>query len=132
MVGLLGPASDLRPRLGEELQHAAEAGSTIHLPFVCLGEFWRTMTEPRGYAVAPERTYLLLQRALRLMPPLMPSPRFNDTWLALAQRLRPTGAAVFDVQIAALCLHHRIDEIWTFDQGFPSVDGLQAVNPLAG
>lgn len=66
------------------------------------------------------------------MPALMPPPRFNDAWLALAQRMRPAGAAVFDVQIAALCLHHRIDELWTFDQRFPSVDGLRAVNPLAG
>ena len=90
------------------------------------------MTEPRGYAVSPEDTDLLLRRALQLMPPLMPPPNFNDAWLALAQRLRATGAAVFDVQIAALCMHHRVDEIWTFDAGFPSVEGLQAVNPLTG
>ncbi len=131
-MALLGPASDLRPRLGEKLEQAAVAGSTVYLPFVCLGEFWRTLTEPRGYAVAPESVYLLLKRALRLMPPLMPPPTFTDTWLALADRLRPTGAAVFDVQIAALCLHHRVDDLWTFDQGFPSVDGLRVVNPLAG
>ncbi|GMV84431.1 MAG: hypothetical protein AMXMBFR80_02890 [Dehalococcoidia bacterium] len=104
----------------------------MHVPFVCLGEFWRTMTEPRGYAVSPEDTSLMLRRALQVMPPLMPPPNFTDAWLALAQQLRPTGAAVFDVQIAALCLHHRMDEIWTFDETFPPVDNLQALNPLAG
>lgn len=129
---MLGPAGDLRPALTDRIQHAGAESSTLHVPFVCLGEFWRTMTEPRGYAVSPEDTYLLLRRALQLMPPLMPPPNFNDAWLALAQRLRPTGAAVFDVQIAALCVHHRVDEIWTFDAGFPSVEGLQAVNPLSG
>ena len=88
------------------------------------------MTEPGGYAFSPDPVQLLLRRALRLMPPLMPSARFTEQWLTLASRLSPKGAAIFYVHIAALCLHHRVTELWTLDRQFPAVDGLRVVSPL--
>lgn len=117
-------------QLSDRLTAAVESGDALHIPFTCVGEFWRTMTEPRGYAFSPDHVQLLLRRALRLMPPLMPSARFTEQWLTLASRLSPKGAAIFDVQIAALCLHHRVTELWTLDRQFPAVDGLRVVSPL--
>lgn len=108
----------------------AERGDTFNIPFICLGEFWRTMTESRGYGLPADQVQLLIRRMLRAMPALMPPQRFNEQWLNLAGRLRPAGAEIFDVQIGALCLHHEVSELWTFDARFPRVDGLRIVNPL--
>lgn len=111
------------------LTAAGDRNDTVHTPFTCLGETWRTLTEPRGYGFHPDNVQLLLRRTVQFLPPLMPGNRYVERWLALANELQPAGAEVFDVQIAALCLEHRCTEIWTFDTRFPRVAGLSVVDP---
>ncbi len=48
----------------------------------------------------------------------------------MLSRIQPLGAAVFDVLIAALCIEHSVDEIWTLDRRFPRDPRLRVVDPL--
>jgi len=109
---------------------AASRGDSLHIPYTCLGELWRTLTERHGSGLPGEQVQLLIRRVIRLMPPLMPPQGFNEQWLRLAAQLNPAGAEIYDVQILALCLHHRVTEVWTFDRHFPKVDGIAVRNPL--
>ena len=48
-------------------------------------------------------------------------------WQALEMivaELAPTAAAVFDCQVAAVCVERGVDAIWTADRGFPALPGM--------
>jgi uncharacterized protein len=41
-----------------------------------------------------------------------------------------TGAKIHDARIAAICLAHGVDELWTADRDFGRFTPLRAKNPL--
>ncbi|MEX0892275.1 MAG: PIN domain-containing protein [Gemmatimonadota bacterium] len=43
---------------------------------------------------------------------------------------RVTGGRVHDARIAALCLHHRVDELWSADRDLSRFPELRIRNPL--
>jgi hypothetical protein len=43
-----------------------------------------------------------------------------------------SGPGVHDARIAALCLVHGVDELWTADRDFGRFRGLVVRNPLVG
>jgi hypothetical protein len=43
---------------------------------------------------------------------------------------RVAGPAVHDARIAALCLHHGVDELWTADRDFARFAPLRTRHPL--
>ena len=96
---------------------------------MCLGEFWRVATEVRGLNKSPDATARFLAELLEELPLLLPGPRYGSILLGLLKLHRPRGASVFDFQIAAVCLEHEVDAVWTFDQKFPRVAGLAVVDP---
>jgi len=49
-----------------------------------------------------------------------------------SERHGPAFAAVHDARIAALCLHHRVDELWSADRDFSRFPELRIRNPLVG
>jgi predicted nucleic acid-binding protein len=49
---------------------------------------------------------------------------------SLLQAARVAGPEVHDARIAALCLHHGADELWTADRDFNRYPRLTAINPL--
>src|SRR5260221_714860 len=54
-------------------------------------------------------------------------------WDVLAELLRGgriAGPAVHDARVAALCLHHGVDELWTADRDFGRFAPLRTRNPL--
>ena len=117
--------------LGERFVGAAERNASVVVPFTCLGEVWRTLTEPRGYGMPPDEIEFALRRLLRSFAPIFPNQGAVRRWLGLASQHRARGAGTFDFLIIAICLEHRVDELWTFDREFPAVDGLRVINPLA-
>ncbi len=40
------------------------------------------------------------------------------------------GARIHDARVAALCLHHGVDELWTLDRDFQRFPDLRVRNPL--
>ena len=53
-----------------------------------------------------------------------------DVLHELLQSSRVTGPRVHDARIAALCLFHGVDEVWTADRDFSRFGGLKLRNPL--
>lgn len=45
---------------------------------------------------------------------------------------RIVGAQVHDARIAALCLHHGVNELWSADRDFGRFPSLRVRNPLVG
>ena len=68
------------------------------------------------------------------------SPRavlLGEAGNALARRCAPrsrpgasVGPQVHDARIAALCIDHGIDELWTADRDFSRFPGVRVRNPL--
>ncbi len=59
----------------------------------------------------------------------------EDHWpelLALVRGGKVVGPAVHDARIAALCLEHSVEELWTADRDFSRFPGLRTRNPLVG
>jgi predicted nucleic acid-binding protein len=106
-----------------------ESAGTFFLPVMCLGEFWRVATETRGMNKSPAATAQFVAELLQEFPLLLPGPRYGPILLELLELHRPRGARVFDFQIAAVCLEHRVEAVWSFDQRFPRLDGLAVVDP---
>jgi len=48
----------------------------------------------------------------------------------LARASHTVGARVHDAKIAAICLGHDVDELWSVDRDFRKFPGLRVVNPL--
>ena len=49
----------------------------------------------------------------------------------LAETGRASGPRVHDARVAALCLGHGVDELWTADRDFGRFRELRTRNPLA-
>jgi predicted nucleic acid-binding protein len=49
---------------------------------------------------------------------------------ALVEPGRVAGPKIHDARIAALCLAHGVQALWTADRDFSRFPALQAVNPL--
>lgn len=100
-------------------------------PVFCIGEFWRVVTEPRGYGLDPADALAFLRGWLARAPVANPDRRFERLFLRQMELRRPVGAEVFDLAIGSVALSRGATEIWTIDAKFPQLDGLVVYNPLA-
>jgi toxin-antitoxin system PIN domain toxin len=53
-----------------------------------------------------------------------------DLWRALVERAGAVGGAVHDARIAAICLGHGVEELWTRDRDFARYPDLRTRDPL--
>ena len=113
----------------------ASGRSPWAIPWPCIHEFLAIVTHPRIYR-PPTRTSV----ALDAVGELARSPRVHflsetpDHLDALGGLLRDsgsTGPRVHDARIAAICLSHGIDVLWSADRDFSWFPRLPVVNPLA-
>ena len=118
----------------KRLRQLAEGPAAWAIPWSCLHEFFSIVTNPRIY-VPPSTP----QEAVRQIGLWLESSSL--TLLSESERhwseLRETisaghiiGARIHDARIAAICLQHGVQEIWTADRDFSRFPGLHAVNPL--
>jgi uncharacterized protein len=66
-------------------------------------------------------------------PSCRPLGEVAEHWSILAgliQRARIDGGAVHDARIAAICIGHDIEELWTLDRDFARFPDLRTRNPL--
>jgi predicted nucleic acid-binding protein len=71
--------------------------------------------------------------AWRLSPWFVFLPEAGDHLTHLRGVLRASGAVgarIHDAKIAAICLGHDVDELWSVDRDFRKFPGLRVVNPL--
>jgi toxin-antitoxin system PIN domain toxin len=112
----------------------AEGRVTWAIPWPCLHEFLAIVTHPRIYAPPTPLALALDQVGAWLESPslvlLAESPGYWDRLRETVEAARVTGAQVHDARVAALCLHHEIEELWSADRDFGRFAGLTVRNPL--
>lgn len=127
--------SDWHEPAAAQLRILAEGRIQWSLPWPCLHEFLAIVTHPRIWAPPTPP-----QKALDQVDAWMESPSVvllsegRGHWAELRSLLvggRIQGARVHDARIAALCLSHGVQELWTADRDFGRFPALSTRNPLA-
>lgn len=114
----------------------AEAPVAWAIPWPCVHEFLAIVTHPRIFD-PPTSLELALDQvdAWNESPSLVVLAETINYWPQLRTVLAGSdviGPRVHDARIAALCLVHGIEELWTQDRDFSRFPSLKTRNPLAG
>jgi toxin-antitoxin system PIN domain toxin len=119
-----------------QLEELATGRALWAIPYPCVHEFIRNVTEPRIYA-DPTPLDLALEQVMTWQR--APSARLIgegsrhlDLLAGVSQEGRVRGAAIHDARIAAICLEHGVNELWTADRDFGRFPSLKTRNPLVG
>ena len=116
------------------VRELAEAGAPWAIPYPCVHEFLAIVTHPRIYDPPTPLKAALDQIAAWLeAPSLHLISEGEGYWTTLQSVLlssRVSGPQVHDARVAALCLHHGVDELWSADRDFSRFPDLRLRNPL--
>lgn len=90
-------------------------------------------THPRAFDSPPPPASAIDQIEAWLEAPglqLIAETRHHWTNLSnLVQNAQISGPRIHDARIAAICLQHGVDELWTADRDFSAFPALKAINP---
>lgn len=104
------------------------------IPWPCAHEFVAVVTRPASGVRATPMSIAFDALQTWLGHPgcrlLGESASHLDLWRALVERAGVTGGAVHDARIAAICLGHRVTELWTCDRDFARFPDLRTRDPL--
>jgi toxin-antitoxin system PIN domain toxin len=118
------------------VQDLAEGRAPWAIPFPCVHEFIRNVTDPRIYAKPTPLEEALEQVGFWAESPSVRLLGEGAAHLGLladvAREGRVRGAAIHDARIAAICLEHGVRELWTADRDFGRFPSLRTRNPLVG
>jgi len=102
----------------------------------CLHEFLAIVTHPRVFDPPTPMALALDQVDAWLeSPSLVLLSESGQHWpvvSSLARKARIAGPKIHDARIAALCLQHGVDELWSADRDFSLFPDLRAINPCVG
>lgn len=105
-------------------------GNEFVTPLHCVGEVWRVVTEAGGLNRPPGEAIAFLSLWVTRAPLIFPGDRYMAALADVVHLIQPRGAAIYDCQIAANCVERGVEEVWTFDQRFPQLPTLRAVDPF--
>ncbi|MGL4745078.1 MAG: type II toxin-antitoxin system VapC family toxin [Dermatophilaceae bacterium] len=118
------------------LERAATAPGGCAVPWPCIHEFLAVVTHPRIYdPPSPVADVLSAVQALVEAPGVHLIGEGPDHAERLGSLLRSApvvGPRVHDARIAAICLSHGVDALWSADRDFSWFPALRVVNPLVG
>lgn len=118
----------------ESLAHLGNGKTAWAIPWPCLHEFISIVTHPCIYspptpidtALAFLENWMMSQTLL-----LLSEGETHFAHLArLSRRAKLAGPKVHDARIAAICLSHGVDVLYTADRDFSLFPGLKTRNPL--
>ena len=125
------PSHDAALRL---LQQLTESSEPWAIPWPCVHEFIAVVTGPAfGKWATPLDVALDTIRQILAQPRctvLSETDRHFDLLAALCQHAHLRGGAIHDARIAALCIAHQVDELWSCDRDFNRFPDLRVRNPL--
>jgi toxin-antitoxin system PIN domain toxin len=110
----------------------AEGGTPWGIPWPCVHEFLAIVTNPRIFNVPSKRAFEYLDNLFQ-SPNLVLLGETDLHWATLKPLLevgRIAGGRVHDARIAAICMQHGVDELWSADRDFGRFPELNVVNPL--
>ncbi len=106
------------------------------LPWPVAHEFVRVVSEPRWFVDPTPLAHALSTIATLLRAPgcraLGEGPGHWKRLTEVAIAGRAGQALLYDARIAAICLAHGVNELWTADRDFGRFPGLRTRNPLVG
>lgn len=112
----------------------AESPSEWAIAWPVVHEFLAIVTHPRIYKPpTPAEAAIDQVEAWLESPSLVLVGESGHYWRHLRECVlagKISGPRVHDARIAALCLDHRIDELWTADRDFSRFPNLKTRNPL--
>ncbi len=117
------------------IRSLAESAAPWAIPWPAVHEFLAIVTHPRIYSPAsPLATAIEQIKRWAGSPSLSFIGEHGGAYLdVLAHQLqsgRVVGVRVHDARIAAICISHRVDELWTADRDFTRFPGVRVRNPL--
>ncbi len=116
------------------LEGLAESGQPWAIPYHCLVEFISVVTRAHAFG-RPSR----MEEALAQVDEWYRSGTLvllterEDSWPRLRDAIRSSrsvGGQIHDARIAAVCLEHKVSELWTADRDFSRFPRLSVRNPL--
>ncbi len=112
----------------------AEGRAPWAIPWPCLHEFLAVATHPRIYA-PPTPLELAVDQVEAWLgsPSLVLLAEGAGHWARLSALVRggqAAGPKVHDARVAAICLEHGVDELWTIDRDFSRFPALRVRNPF--
>lgn len=126
---------DFHERAALLVKTLAESPMPWAIPWPCIHEFLAVVTRP-GYFVTPSTN----DQALRQVSAWLASPsvrtlgeshRHWHTLNAVVQENSLPGNHFHDAKIAAICIDHDVDELWTMDREFRATAALKVRNPFS-
>lgn len=112
----------------------AEGTAPWAIPWPCVHEFLAIVTHPRIYAPpSPHAAAAAQVQAWFASPTLVllsEGPGYWDVLGEVVKASKAIGGQVHDARVAALCLHHRVSELWTADRDFSRFPSVTTRNPL--
>lgn len=126
--------SPFNARAAECIATLAEERTSWAIPWPCLHEFFAIVTHPRIYAPPTPRELALDQIDAWLESPSLSLLAETDShWAELRALIvggHLGGPQVHDARIAALCLQHGVQTLWSADRDFSRFPRLSVANPL--
>ncbi len=118
------------------IHEVAENDRAWAIPWPCVHEFLAKVTHPRIFQQPTPLATAIQQVAEWLRAPSARVIGELDGYFEMLSRMllesQTTGAKIHDARIAAICLAHGVDELWTADRDFGRFTLLRARNPLVG
>lgn len=120
----------------ERIRGLAEGARPWALPWPCIHEFLAIVTNGRIF-----KKPCPVADAFDAIEALVESPSVrligeSTAYLPVLRKLlasgRITGGQVHDARIAAICLAHGVEVLWTADRDFSYFPSLKTENPFAG
>jgi len=116
------------------LRRLAEGRAAWAIPWPCIHEFLAIVTHPRIYdPPTPVAKALAQMDAWLESPSLVLLAESHGYWEGLRGLVtdgRVAGPQIHDARIAALCLAHGVDALWSADRDFSRFAGVAVHNPL--
>jgi toxin-antitoxin system PIN domain toxin len=118
----------------QKLESLAVGRSPWAIPAPCVHEFLAIATHPRIFnPPTPLADAIDYVGAVLESPSLSILAEGDGYWDILRELLlaaKAVGPRVHDARIAALCVYHGVDELWTADRDFSRFSRLPVRNPL--
>ncbi|MCZ6672821.1 MAG: PIN domain-containing protein [Verrucomicrobia bacterium] len=127
--------SDFHSKAIQTLRGLSEGGTRWCIPWPCVHEFLAITTHPRIFDPPSP-----LSLALEAMDVWIHSPGcemigedtgYFDVLKQLATQGKIVGPMIHDARIAAICVHHGVQELFTADRDFSRFAKLKTRSPLA-
>lgn len=127
-------ALPFHPAAHAALAELAAGSAQWCIPWPCVHEFCAVVSNPKAFnsALTPEQALLAIAtlRKTSRVKMIGPGPGHLEVLLDVVRASQVSGGAIHDARIAAVCIEHGVDEIWTADRDFLRFPGIRIRNPL--